>query len=257
MYTIIYFSPTGNSKVLAEHLASSLIDEDVQILPLETTNPRTLKNNEHLILMYPIHGFNPPRTVKRFVKDIPKGLYNNISLIAVGCNTMWLNDAVSLDLRKIFIRKGYQVIVEEVLAMPLTFIMSFPEKTIEELLDKSRTVITTIAKKIKDGGSTLKKVPFKSKVVSFIGKAESPAARFFGLELHAKKNCTSCGTCWSSCPENNIKKGKNDKPKFGFKCSMCMRCIYNCPTNSITPYISKFIPIKGGYNITDHTEKRN
>lgn len=251
IYTIIYFSPTGNARFLAEQLSRSLSEKIVELLALEFTDPLALKSNDHLILMFPIHGFNAPRTVKRFVRQIPSNLYKSVSLIAVGCNTIWINDAASLDLKKIFIKKGYMILLDEVLAMPLTFIMSFPEKIKNDLFKESKNQIKKISDKIINKRSTNKEVPFKSKVISFIGKVESPAARLFGLELHAKKTCISCGVCWSNCPEHNIKKGKNDRPKFGLKCSMCMRCIYNCPTNSITPYISKFIPIKNGYKVTE------
>lgn len=85
-----------------------------------------------------------------------------------------------------------------------------------------------------------------------MGKGESPAARLFGLELHANKSCTSCGTCWSNCPENNIKEKDNGLPGFGFSCSMCMRCIYSCPEKAISPRISKFIPIKNGYTLSKY-----
>ena len=94
----------------------------------------------------------------------------------------------------------------------------------------------------------------KSRIISFVGKVESPAARLFGLELHAKKTCISCAICWENCPMDNIKQSKKDKPKFGFNCSMCLRCVYDCPTHAITPYISKFILIKSGYKLSDDKE---
>jgi len=46
-----------------------------------------------------------------------------------------------------------------------------------------------------------------------------------------------------------------DKIKFAFKCSMCMRCIYNCPTKAISPYVSKFLPLKGGYSLDKYLDK--
>lgn len=251
MYTLIYFSPTGNTRYLAAHLAKSLPENSVEVLPLEFTDPNKLKSNEHLILMFPIHGFNAPRTVKRFVRNIPCDLYKWVSLIAVGCNTTWLNDAASFQLKKTFIKKGALILIDEVLAMPLTIVMSFPERSIHDLFEESKNKIEKISEKICNDESSIKKVPFKSKLVTFIGKVESPAARLFGLELHAKNSCISCGVCWRNCPETNIKQGKKSKPKFGLSCSMCLRCVYGCPTKSITPYISKFIVIKNGYQVAE------
>ena len=43
-----------------------------------------------------MHGFNAPRTVKRFVDNLSPELYDIVSLIAVGCADHWVNGAVSV-----------------------------------------------------------------------------------------------------------------------------------------------------------------
>ncbi len=252
MYTIIYFSPTGNVFHLAKLLAGELKIPAEEILPLEFTDPGQLKPGQHLILLYPVHGFNAPRTVKRFVKNLPSGLFEAVSLVGVGCNTTWVNGAVSSDLRKSFNKKGYSIVVDEIMAMPLTFVMNFPDDLNVKLIAEAEFSITDLGRRITEKEKNKKKVKVKSKVLNFMGKGESPAARLFGLELFANKNCTSCGTCWDNCPEKNIKQKNNGKPGFGFNCSMCMRCIYNCPEKAISPRISKFIPIKNGYSLSKY-----
>ncbi len=255
MYTIIYFSPTGNAFHLAKLLAAELQSPIENILPLEFTDPNQLSRDQHLILLYPVHGFNAPRTVKRFVKSLPPGLYKHISLLSVGCNTTWVNGAVSSDLRKSLRKKDYTIVVDEMLAMPLTFIMNFPDELNLKLIAESEKKIADISRRINEKKPTIRAVKIKSKILNSLGKAESPAARLFGLELHANKNCTSCGTCWTNCPEKNIKQKSNGKPGFGFNCSMCMRCIYNCPEEAISPRISKFIPIKKGYSLSKYIKE--
>ncbi len=254
MYTIIYFSPTGNVLHLAQLLATELKSPAEVILPLEFTDPGHLKPDQHLILLYPVHGFNAPRTVKRFVKNMPSGLYEAVSLIGVGCNTGWVNGAVSSDLLKSFSKKGYSIFVDEILAMPLTFIMNFPDDLNLKLIAESEEKIADLSRRIGDKEINKMEVRLKSQVLNFMGKAESPAARLFGLELHANTDCISCGTCWENCPEKNIKQGKSGKPGFGFNCSMCMRCIYSCPEKAISPRISKFIPIKKGYTLSKYVK---
>ncbi len=249
MHTIVYFSPTGNTKYLANQLKNLV--EATNVLELDKIFDSELKKNDHLILMYPIHGFNPPRTVTRFVKNLDKGLYNKVSLIAVGCNESWVNKAVSTKLRRLFNKKDIEIVVDEILAMPLTFVMKFPEDVAKETISNAKQRLLEVSSLIKNETKSKRKVKLSSFVIHRIGRLESPAARMFGLELHAKKNCTSCGICWNNCPELNIKQNKKNKPKFGFSCSMCMRCIYNCPEKAITPYISKFIPIKNGYKLEE------
>lgn len=254
MNTILYFSPTGNVKYIAEKLSFHLDTGNTELLPLEFTKPENLKQNDQLIIMYSIHAFNPPRTVRRFVKKLPAALYNNISFISVGCAESWINEAASSGLRKTLEKKGYSILADEVMAMPLSFIMSFSEETIKKQLITANGKIKRIAASIITGKVSENSIPLKSKIVHVIGKAEGPAARGFGPDLYAGKECTSCGICVRNCPEKNIHFNKKNKPKFGTNCLMCMRCIYNCPEKAISPRISKFIPIKGGYSISNYLE---
>ncbi|MFC2068789.1 EFR1 family ferrodoxin [Chloroflexota bacterium] len=249
----MYFSPTGNGLHLANLLADGLGIDKGKLLALEFTEPNQLTEDEHLILLYPVHAFNPPRIVKRFIKRLPPKLYGDVSLIGVGCTTSWLDKAASSDLRNLLRKKGYSIILDDILAMPLTFITDFPNQLARKLIAESENQIQDVSLAIIKGEKTESKVELKSHLISFIGKAEQLASRLFGLELHARNNCNSCGICWDNCPENNIKYN-NGKPKFGFSCLMCMRCIYNCPQKAITPRFSKFIPIKNGYSIAQYLE---
>lgn len=255
MYSIVYFSPTGNVLHLAESLAVCLNSDPTKILPLEFVNQEQLKKNKHLILLYPVHAFNAPRTVKRFVKNLPSGLYDFVSLISVGSSTIWMNHAVSSDLRKTLVKKNYSILVDEVLAMPLTLIIAFPDKVAHQLIAESEAKIEDIGLSIAREEKSRHKVKTKSYLINFFGKGENYAARLFGLELHANKNCISCGICWENCPEKNIKRNKHEMPSFGSNCIMCMRCIYNCPEKAISPRFSKFVPIKNGYSFQNYKSK--
>lgn len=246
MYTIIYFSPTGNTKYLAKKL-STVVNAD-ECIALEQI--KEIKPNDKLILMSSIHGFNVPRTVVRFIKNLEPNLFNEVHIINVGCAESWVNEAASIKVINILKKKGYSVKSNQVLAMPLTLIVPFSEEIIQRSIEAS-------LQKINDFEDEITKpiqIPFKSKAINLVGRLEDGAARMFGLELHAKKNCTSCGICWNRCPEHNIKE-KNGKPKFGFKCMMCLRCIYECPEQSITPYISKFMTHKKPYSINNHVKE--
>jgi ferredoxin len=202
--------------------------------------------------MYSIHGFNAPKKVEEFVKGIPKKHFENISIIAVGCNKIWVNDAASLVIRKILSENGYSIMIDRVLAMPLTFIMKFSDQASNKIIEESEKEITSIASNLIDNIGNDKTILAKSKIISFVGRAEKLAAKMYGLELYANKNCVSCGKCWNNCPNKNIRPNKKQKPKFGFNCTMCQKCIYNCPQKAIKPVISRFIPIKGGYSIDDY-----
>ena len=245
IFTLIYFSPTGNVSHLAKMLANHLDSYDVEILPLESIEADQLTNNKHLVLLYPIHGFNAPRNVKRFVRCLPPGLYNTVSMIGVGCTTSWVNEAVSSD----------AILLDEILAMPLTFVMSFPDELARQLIAESEKKIIDIGMLLVEEEETTLGVGGKSRLLNLFGKAESFASRLFGLELHAGQNCNSCGICWDNCPVKNIERNNNAMPRFGFDCLMCMRCIYNCPQKAIGPRFSRFLPIKKGYSLSRYFEE--
>lgn len=141
MYTILYFSPTENVKHLAKLMAAKLNSLEEDILPLEFTDPKRLKKNKGLVLLYPVHGFNAPRTVKRFVNALPSGLFDYVNMIGVGCTTNWVNGAVSSDLRKSLDKKEYSIVVDEITAMPLTFIMNLPDDLNMKLVSESEKFI--------------------------------------------------------------------------------------------------------------------
>lgn len=254
MYTILYFSPTGNAKHIAQNFLNELGENDCVIHPMEKVNPADLEKNRHLLLIYSIHAFNAPRTVEQFMKKIPEGLYEQVSLIGVGCASGKINLGSSLKIKKILRKKNYPIIVDEQIAMPLTFILAFPSALVDKLIDESQPQVERIAQTIMDGHSPLSSVPIISRTISSLGRIEHFAARFFGLELHANKNCISCGKCWNNCPSKNITPNKKNRPHFKFSCLMCMRCIYECPQHAISPYFSKFIPIKKGYSISKYSK---
>jgi len=256
MYTIVNFSPTGNAAYIGNKIAEQLIkSSNTKVLALEHTVPSSLQKNTHLVLVFAIHAFNAPRTVRRFIHQMPGYLFNYVSIIGVGCSTSWVNDGATLHLRKQLLKKGYKIVVDTVVAMPLTFIMSFPHELIKKQLKQTKIDIPIISDDIASCKSTNKKVAIKSRLISRLGRVESVVSRFFGLELYANKSCTRCEQCVRECPEKNIKITEKGDIRFRFRCLMCMRCIYNCPERAISPRISKFVPIRKGYKIQEFVDQ--
>lgn len=248
---IVYFSPTGNVKYLAQRLSEELRlrQTAARLLPLEFTDPAALEKNGEMVLLYSVHAFHPPRTVTRFARSLPSGHIKRASIISVGSSDIWMNAAASLPLKKILLRKGCSIHRDELLAMPLTFAFAFPDDQSKKLISQAEGKISQIAAALLLDQESTSFVPLKSKIMTGIGQAEGLAARLFGLELHASDACSSCGQCERDCPEKNIRMNKANKPVFGLNCLMCLRCIYNCPEKAISPRFSRFIPIKGGYSI--------
>jgi ferredoxin len=248
---IVFFSPTGNVKHLAQHLAEVLKSRQnhCNLYPLERTDPETLEQDGHLVLLYPVHAFNPPRTVVRFVKGLPPGVVRSVSILSVGSSESWMNAGASLSLKRMLDDKGCKVQQDALLAMPLTILSAMPDQQARKMIIKAEEKIQKIAAGLHVGLETASPVPLKSRIVSALGRVEGFAARLFGLELRASNACTACNLCIEGCPENNIRMDNASQPAFGTDCLMCLRCVYICPEDAISPRFLKFIPIKGGYLI--------
>lgn len=246
---IVYFSPTGNVKYLAGKLAGELNLPVHHVSPMESVLEHSVYDDPYLVIMYSIHGFNAPRFVKSFVNQMPKSQNTKIALLATGCTKADINSAATASLKRRLQKKGYRVVFERIFAMPLTIVTSFPDDLCKKLLNEAVADIRQAAAQIKNEEECSLNPKISAKILSKISILESAGARIWGLELHSNKKCTSCGICVKNCPTGNIHFNKKYKPRFGFKCLMCLRCIYSCPEKAISPWISRFVPIKGGYNI--------
>jgi ferredoxin len=247
MNLILCCSPTGNGRYLAAKLQKALSPEPAVIRPMEFADPSALPSETTLWLIYPIHAFNPPRTVKRFVKSLPAVTGTPVGLIATGCTDAWINYANSRGLRKLLQKKGYVINAEVIVPMPLTLVMKFSDDLAQRLVDEAPGRLGAMVESYRRGEITSLQPSIAAHVIHSLGKIEDLAARIFGLELHAKNSCTSCGLCATQCPEGNIRMGQDGRPRFGFRCMLCLRCVYQCPAGAIRPRFSKFIPIRGGY----------
>lgn len=248
---IVYFSPTGNTAHLAQHLARTLQSRQIpaNLHPLEWTEPGDLDPDGHLVLMYAVHAFNPPRTVIHFVRKLIPDEARTVSILSVGGAETWMNAGASLSVRRILQKKGFLIQQDELLAMPPTILIGLPDHQAQEMISKAEDQILHVASRIQSGQRTAIDVPLKSRIVTFLGRLEGLGARLYGLELRASDACTACRLCVEECPERNIRMDNAARPAFGLRCLMCMRCIYNCPEYAIAPRFSKFIPLKDGYQI--------
>lgn len=255
MYTVVYHSATGNTRYLAKRLGV-LLGEGTPVLKSTAVQPETLAASQQLIIMYPIHGFNAAKEIVEFVKQLPRHQFSGVHFIAVGCTTTWLNAANSTQLRTIVAEKQATVGIDRVLAMPLTIGVKFKAELATTIIAEAEQAISQIAVDLQQAVADTPTIALKSKLITQVGKVEQQAAKLFGLELMASDACTACGLCAKQCPTRNIVMSQKQKPKFKFNCSMCLKCIYECPTQAITPRVSKFIPIKGGYSLQEYLDER-
>ncbi len=239
---IIYFSPTGNTAFLAKHL-SSMIDGS----KLYNIHDSAIEEicEEEVVVMSSIHAFSVSKIITKYIDDLLQfRKRSKIHIISVGCTTASINDAASIPIQRIVEKYNVPIGIDRVLAMPLTLVYKFPLETGKKHIVDSLKQLGSIKEDIYNDVIDNRKVSKVSKGLRYINVIERNAARLFGLELYASKECIKCSKCINECPTKNIRYNKLRNIKVSTKCMLCLNCIYTCPVNAMKPRVSRFIPLK-------------
>ncbi len=250
-YSIIYFSPTGNTKYLAKCLSSKI--EDCQVYNMQTTDVDEIEGDE-IIIMSSIRAFSVSMIVTKYLDLLlSRKKIKKIHIINVGCTTASINDGSSILIYRVAKKHSVLIGIDRVLAMPLTIAYKFPKEVGKKQIQDSVDELESISDDIKSGIEEKRIIKTSTKALGLINVIERNAAKLFGLELHATKDCIKCSKCINECPTKNITYNKKGKIKVSTKCMLCLNCIYTCPKKAMTPRISKFIPLKG-YSLKEYLD---
>ncbi len=256
---LVCFSGTGGTKRFTSLLETGLIKKgcDVKVLYLETklikaaASEGTLNDNSYdlITILFPVHAFDAPEPVYKWIKTLPNCQGVPVALISVSAaGEFWINQACRMGLIKALSKKGYDVFYERMIIMPFNMLIATKETFSMRLLQLLPIKSENTAEEILELKRRRIKPQLKSRVLTRFAKVEKLTSKLFGKELRIKKSCTQCGLCVNSCPMENIKMIQG-KPNFGWHCVECLRCIYICPSHSIYPLISRYMVIKGGYDL--------
>ena len=256
---LVYFSGTGGTARFASLLEQNLKKHncEVQVLPLEVELIEKAKKDgtfgiastDIIVLLFPVHAFDSPKPVYDWIKTLPHSNGLPVAIISVSAaGEYWINRACRAGSIKALTHKGFDVFYERMIIMPFNMLIAtkntisirlmkiLPIKAADTAIDilsmKRRRIIP----------------PVKSRILTSILKIEKICVKFFGKELATRKTCIHCGLCARNCPMGNIQI-ICERPKFGWHCVACLRCIYACPAHSIYPRISRFMVVKGGYDL--------
>lgn len=238
---VIYsFSGTGNTLFISNLFKKNFLlkSKNVDLFGIEEIEfLKSQKKYDFLVISFPVHAFKAPKIVEDFVKNLPNTSTKKPVLLLTTCGGMV---GASFDiLRKILIKKGYNVVSTFKYNMPDNVSFMFKkdlkeEKEVKDLIKISKEKVKTDFNNLYSGKEEIIKSNIFIKIFSNIV--------FYFLNKTIKKNkwvvdynkCVFCGVCQDNCPTKNIvvKKQKRDV-KFSNKCIMCTRCYNFCPVNAI------------------------
>lgn len=231
---IIYFTGTGNSKYLAEVLASQLNDEIIDASQYIQKNEfPTLNSNQPYVFVAPAYAWKLPQLFEEWIRK-SKFLDNKKVYFILSCGS---DIGAASDYAKRMceeIALDYMGMAEVV--MPENYIALFSSPTKEEaqkMIQKAKESTLNL------GSYISKRIPFEDERITFLGKICSGMIntmfyKYFmkSKKFYVKNNCISCGQCVNKCMLNNIKL-VHGKPIWENNCTHCMACINYCPVDAI------------------------
>ena len=241
---ICYFSGTGNTQKVAEKYAACLEEpgNNVQtisidglmggkLLPQEFVEQLT--DTDVLGIGYPVHAFNAPEIVHKFVKRIPKSATTKPAfLFSTSGEPLKLNNASTVKLRHVLKRRHYDVTNEYHYCMPYNIMFRHSQTMAYDMWTTADKLIPLDAQEIASGTRHRLKRVFCGGLFSWLMRCEHWGGRLNGKQYKVNDACVQCGQCVKICPTGNITV-VDGKFKFGNKCLMCMRCAHLCPKNAI------------------------
>lgn len=246
---VIYFSGTGNSRLVAGELHRRFFPGDTGGDKLyELSGDRLLypqrqliavEDSQVVIWVFPVYSWGVPPVVLRFIDKIRfKGAEGARHFMVCTCG----DDIGRADdqWRKHLGRRSWIPRGAFSVAMPNTYVCMKgfdvdPSGVEAGKLAAMPGRIDRIEAAIRRGFSESDVVRgswawWKTNLVYGLFRAFKMSPLPFRADPEV---CTSCGLCARSCPMLNIKMEKGN-PKWGPACAMCLRCYHQCPVNAIS-----------------------
>lgn len=230
---IIYFTGTGNSRIIAEKLGE-LLEDDV------ADSFRAIRNGGHpeyisekpFVFVCPTYAWDIPHIFRSFLLS-SRFTGSPLAYFLMTCGSS-IGDP-SKGLKKLCTEKGLTFRGVKAVVMPENYAAMFPvpgQEKADRIIAKALESLPATAEEIKNE----KSFPV---VVSLFGRLQTVTINrpFYKLfvsadKFHAEPSCTGCGACEKVCPLSNIRFA-DGHPTWGNSCTHCMACISVCPEKAV------------------------
>lgn len=245
---IYFFSGTGNARNVAVWISEKASQNGVpcQVVNIAHTRQPVLAEDikgKRIIFVSPVHGFNYPPLVLRFIQRFPKGknkvvLMNTRAGMRIGnFITPGVSGIAFYWSALVLWLKGYTIQAICPVDLPSNWVSLHPalnDSTIAWLYARNKERVHGFANKILDDKRVFKAL---LEVYDFF---LAPIALLYYIigrfvlakTFYATNTCNHCGKCCDQCPVAAI-RFVDGRPYWSLHCESCMRCMSYCPTRAV------------------------
>ncbi len=240
---LFFFSGTGNTRWAAETI-SKITGETLLSIPDELRKGDcryTLAEGERLGFCFPVHGWQPPRIVREFIRKMTVSNAGGHYCFALCTCGDTVGDTMTI-LNKELARHGLEATGQFSIVMPESYVcLPFMYTDTEE---REREKIDAAGKLLKEIGRMI--VSREADTATLV-KGATPRlysyviGRYFNSRMITDKpftvsdECIKCGLCAEVCPTGDITGGRGSSPewKHDGSCTCCLACYHHCPVHAI------------------------
>lgn len=236
---LITFSGSGHTLLCQDFIAKYFKENGHEVTTYEINEHNPFKENikdyDMFGIGYPIHAFNAPGYVARFVKRLPKTEKKIPYFIyKVSGEPFAFNNASSYHIYRKLKKKGYVKYAEKHFLMPYNIMFRYNDSIAKQMYLYLDALTNLYVKEILNDKPEV--IPYKIRhiILSFFLRIEWVAPKVNGIFVRMNKRCVKCNQCLNNCPTNAIYLNKKGKYIInGNRCALCMRCTMDCPKDAI------------------------
>ena len=203
MNAVVFYSNTGQSKVIAAYFANQLG------YPLADMEIKCAEYYQNLVLVFPVHCQNIPDIVKSFLKNIS---VENLTVVATYGKMCCGNVLYE-------IQKNYQKNIVAGAYIPTKHSYIDNDDAFCDLDE-----LKPIVEKVKEPSYIQLPRLYKNPLADIFPKLRSR----IGLAIQKSENCNGCNLCAERCSFGAIKSGTTNR-----KCIRCLKCVESCPRQAL------------------------
>ena len=203
MNAVVFYSNTGQSKVIATYFANQLG------YPLADMETKCAEHYQNLVLVFPVHCQNIPDIVKSFLKNIS---VENLTVVATYGKMCCGNVLYE-------IQKNYQKNIVAGAYIPTKHSYIDNDDAFCDLDE-----LKPIVEKVKEPSYIQLPRLYKNPLADIFPKLRSR----IGLAIQKSENCNGCNLCAERCSFGAIKSGTTNR-----KCIRCLKCVESCPRQAL------------------------